>query len=41
MVQWVRFTGGGFIRMVAVAPTEQWDSAFTRFRAVRDGVTFR
>jgi hypothetical protein len=41
MVQWVRFLGGGFVRMVAVAPTEKWDAAFNRFRAVRDGVTMR
>jgi hypothetical protein len=41
MVQWVRFTGGGFIRMIAVTPTEQWADTFNRFRAVRDGMTFR
>jgi hypothetical protein len=41
LVQWVRFMGGGFIRMVAVSPTEQWDGTFNRFRAVRDGVTLR
>jgi hypothetical protein len=41
MVQWVRFLGGGFIRIIAVAPTEKWDAAFNRFRAVRDGVTLR
>ena len=41
IVQWVRFLGGGFIRIVGVVPREQWDEAFTRFRAVRDGVATR
>jgi hypothetical protein len=41
VVQWVRFLGGGFIRVIGVAPTEQWDEMFNRFRAVRDGVTMR
>jgi hypothetical protein len=33
--------GGGFIRMVGVAPAEQWDDVFNRFRAVRDGIELR
>lgn len=41
IVQWVRFLGGGFVRIVGVVPREQWDDAFIRFRAVRDGVTMR
>jgi hypothetical protein len=41
MVQWVRFTGGGFIRIIAASPSEQWDEMFNRFRAVRDGVDLR
>ena len=41
VVQWVRFLGGGYIRVVGVAPSEQWDTMFNRFRAVRDGVTMR
>jgi hypothetical protein len=41
VVQWIRFLGGGFIRIIGVAPTEQWDEMFNRFRAVRDGVTMR
>jgi hypothetical protein len=41
VVQWVRFMGGSFIRMIAVTPTEQWDDTFNRFRAVRDGVELR
>jgi hypothetical protein len=38
IVQWLRFGSGGFMRIVAVAPKEQWDAMFPRFRAVRDGV---
>lgn len=38
LVQWVRFGSGGFMRIIGVAPTEQWADLFTRFRAVRDGI---
>jgi hypothetical protein len=38
IVQWLRFQGGGFIRMVGVAPKTKWNESFTRFRAVRDGI---
>jgi hypothetical protein len=41
MVQWVRFMGGGFIRIVGVSPNAQWDEMFGRFRTVRDGITIR
>jgi hypothetical protein len=41
MVQWVRFMGGGYIRIVGVSPTTKWDEMFGRFRAVRDGITMR
>ena len=41
LVQWVRFGSGVVIRMVGVARTDQWNSAFTQFRAVRDGVALR
>ena len=43
LVQWLRFTGaaGGFVRIVAVAGNENWDAAFNRFRALRDGVNLR
>jgi hypothetical protein len=37
-VQWVRFGDGGFLRIVGLAPTSKWQDAFTRFRAVRDGI---
>jgi hypothetical protein len=38
LVQWVRFGGSGFLRIVGVASEAQWDAVFNRFRAVRDGV---
>lgn len=38
LAQWVRFGGGGFIRVVGVSPKDEWDRMFNRFRAVRDGV---
>lgn len=41
IVQWMRFTDGGFIRIVAGARTDQWDKYFPRFRAVRDGLALR
>ncbi len=43
LVQWVRYVGAGgnFLRIVAVAPNDQWDAAFNRFRALRDGMELR
>lgn len=38
LVQWVRFGGSGFLRIVGVASEAQWDGVFNRFRAIRDGV---
>jgi hypothetical protein len=39
VVQWIRFsTGGASLRIIASAPRDQWADAFTRFRAVRDGI---
>jgi len=38
LVQWVRFGSGGFLRVVGVGRKEDWDTLFTRFRAVRDGI---
>jgi hypothetical protein len=39
LVQWVRFGSGSFIRMLGIAPADQWTAAFPHFRAVRDGIT--
>lgn len=41
VVQWVRFGGTSFIHVVGVSPRDKWPESFTRFRAVRDGVTPR
>jgi hypothetical protein len=41
LVQWVRFGPGTFIRMIGIARADQWSTAFSHFRAVRDGVAPR
>jgi hypothetical protein len=38
LVQWLRFGGQGSLRIIGSAPRSQWEKAFPRFRAVRDGV---
>ena len=39
VVQWLRFGNGPTsLRVIGTAPTGQWPAAFTRFRAVRDGI---
>lgn len=38
LVQWLRFGTGGFMRIIGVSSTDEWDSLFPRFRAVRDGI---
>jgi hypothetical protein len=43
LVQWVRFgsASGVFLRIVAVARRQDFDTMFNRFRALRDGVEFK
>jgi hypothetical protein len=41
VVQWVRFGGQGFLRLVGVSPKQEWSDVFPRFRAVRDGIEAR
>jgi hypothetical protein len=41
IVQWMRFAGGGFLRMVGISPKTSWPENFTRFRQVRDGINAR
>lgn len=41
LVQWVRFSPGGFLRVIGVSPAEKWDQAFGRFRTVRDSIALR
>ena len=38
LVQWLRFGSGGSLRIIGSAPRDQWEQAFPRFRAVRDGI---
>jgi hypothetical protein len=38
LVQWLRFGNGGALRVIGSAPRDQWEKAFPRFRAVRDGI---
>jgi hypothetical protein len=38
LVQWLRFGGQGALRIIGSAPRSQWEKAFPRFRAVRDGI---
>lgn len=41
LVQWLRFGTRGFIRVVGIAPRDDWDRMFNRFRALRDGIELR
>jgi len=41
VVQWLRFGAGAYLRIIGFAPKEGWVEAFTRFRAVRDGMETR
>ena len=41
LVQWLRFGGGGYLRIVGIGRKDDWDALFTRFRAVRDGIEVR
>ncbi len=41
VAQWLRFNGASFLRIIGVGRKTDWDTLFTRFRAVRDGVEMR
>jgi hypothetical protein len=41
VAQWLRFSGGNFMRIVGIGSKDVWDPLFTRFRAVRDGIELR
>jgi hypothetical protein len=41
LVQWLRFGTGGYLRILAFGPKENWTQTFARFRAVRDGIGTR
>ena len=38
IVQWLRFGTGAYLRILGMAPKQDWPKTFTRFRAVRDGL---
>ena len=41
LVQWLRFSGSAFLRIIGVVHKGDWDKLFPRFRAVRDGINPR
>jgi hypothetical protein len=41
VVQWLRFGGPTALRIIGSSPRDQWEKAFPRFRAVRDGIQSR
>jgi hypothetical protein len=41
VVQWLRFGGPNSLRIIGSSPRDEWPKAFTRFRAVRDGIQQR
>jgi len=38
LVQWLRFGGGGFLRVIGAVHKDNWDQLFPRFRQVRDSI---
>ncbi len=41
IVQWMKFGGTGFVRLVGISPKATWLDNFTRFRHIRDGINAR
>jgi hypothetical protein len=41
VVQWLRFGGGGFLQMIAIAPADSWTTTLARLRTVRDSVELK
>lgn len=41
VAQWLRFSGGSYLRVVGIGGKGGWDALFTRFRALRDGIELR
>lgn len=41
VAQWLRFGRNGYLRMVGVAPSANFDADFTAMRTVRDGIELR
>ena len=38
IVQWLSFGNGGYLHIMGFATKDHWPDAFTRFRAIRDGI---
>jgi hypothetical protein len=38
VVQWLRFSPGGYLRVVGISKKDAWLQVYPRFRAIRDGV---
>jgi len=41
VAQWLRFGGGAFMQMIAMAPADKWVDAQNRLRTVRDSIDLR
>jgi hypothetical protein len=41
VAQWLRFGGGAFMQMIAMAPTDKWVDAQSRMRTVRDSIDIK
>jgi hypothetical protein len=41
VAQWLRFGGGAFMQMIAMAPADKWVDAQTRLRTVRDSIDLK
>jgi hypothetical protein len=38
IVQWLRFGGSAYMQFVGISRTDEWRTAYPRFRSVRDGI---
>lgn len=41
LIQWLRFGTSGYLQIVGVSSRDNWDTAYPRFRQVRDGIDRR
>src|SRR5262249_60507338 len=41
VVQWLRFGGGAYLQVVGISRVDAWQTAYPRFRAVRDSIDTR
>jgi hypothetical protein len=38
VVQWLRFGGGAYLQVVGISRVDAWQTAYPRFRTVRDSI---